>query len=225
MPNVPPDLIHRLRSHGQEHLLFGWDRLDDRQRADLVDQLAGIDFETVARLFSKPDEASIVPSADRLAPIPSETDQSIDATSTQFGHEALARGELAVLLVAGGQGTRLGFDKPKGMFPIGPVSNRTLFQIHADKVFALSRRYGRTVPFLIMTSPATHTDSEGYFREHGFFGLDESNVHFFQQGSMPAVDIATGRLLLEAPGRVFTSPNGHGGTLIALSAPEFSCPP
>ena len=217
MPNVPPDLIHRLRSHGQEHLLFGWNRLDDRQRADLADQLAGIDFDTIARLFSERNAASAVPSADRLAPIPCETDESIDATARQLGHEALARGELAALLVAGGQGTRLGFDNPKGMLPIGPVTNRTLFQIHADKVFALSRRYGRPVPYLVMTSPATHADTEGYFREHGFFGLGESNVYFFQQGSMPAVDIATGRILLESPGLVFTSPNGHGGTLTALS--------
>jgi UDP-N-acetylglucosamine/UDP-N-acetylgalactosamine diphosphorylase len=103
------------------------------------------------------------------------------------------------------------------MFPIGPVSNKTLFQIHADKVFALARRYGKPVPFLVMTSPATHADTEDYFAQNGFFGLGRENVLFFQQGTMPAVDIESGRLLLESLGALFTSPNGHGGTLTALT--------
>ena len=134
-----------------------------------------------------------------------------------LGGEALRRGEVAVLLVAGGQGSRLGFDKPKGMFPVGPVTGATLFQIHAEKVLAVSRRYGRPVPLLVMTSPATHTETEAFFHAHGFFGLARGDVYFFQQGTMPAVDLATGRILLEAPGRLFLSPNGHGGTLTALA--------
>jgi UDP-N-acetylglucosamine/UDP-N-acetylgalactosamine diphosphorylase len=129
----------------------------------------------------------------------------------------LRRGEVAVLLVAGGQGSRLGFDHPKGMYPIGPVSNHTLFQIHAEKVLATSRRYGKPVPFLIMTSPATDAETETFFEQHKYFGLPPSDVHFFCQGTMPALDLATGKLLMEAPGRLFTSPNGHGGTLTALA--------
>jgi len=217
MHDVPSDLLHRLRNHQQEHVLSGWDRLDARQRQGLVDQLARVDLDEIAALYAKREQAADVPTADRLKPIPTETAASVDAATVRLGHEALARGELAVLLVAGGQGTRLGFDKPKGAFPIGPVSNKTLFQVHADKVFALARRYGRPVPFLVMTSPATHADTEAYFAEQRFFGLGRENVSFFQQGTMPAVDIATGRLLLEAPGVLFSSPNGHGGTLTALS--------
>jgi len=191
--------------------------MDSGRRAALVNQIAAIDLDEIDRLYASRNEPIAVPSADRLAPVPTETAASIDAGTVRRGHEALARGELAVLLVAGGQGTRLGFDKPKGLFPIGPVSNKTLFDIHADKVFALGRRYGKSVPFLVMTSPATHADTEGYFAQNDFFGLDRDNVFFFQQGTMPAVDIASGRLLLEAPGVLFTSPNGHGGTLTALA--------
>ncbi|HMC66880.1 MAG TPA: UDPGP type 1 family protein, partial [Gemmataceae bacterium] len=131
--------------------------------------------------------------------------------------EALRRGQIAVLLVAGGQGSRLGFDHPKGMFPIGPVSNKSLFQIHAEKVLALRRRYAAPIPFLVMTSPATHAETEAFFREHRFFGLPSDDVHFFRQGTMPALDLATGKLLMEGPGRLFLSPNGHGGTLTALA--------
>lgn len=124
---------------------------------------------------------------------------------------------MAVLLVAGGQGSRLGFEHPKGMFPIGPVSNKTLFQIHAEKVLALQRRYGRLVPFLIMTSPATDAETRDFFRQQKYFGLAPDEVWFFCQGTMPALDMASGRLLMEAPGRLFLSPNGHGGTLTALA--------
>jgi UDP-N-acetylglucosamine/UDP-N-acetylgalactosamine diphosphorylase len=129
----------------------------------------------------------------------------------------LRRGEVAVLLVAGGQGSRLGSDQPKGMFPIGPVSNHSLFRIHAQKVLALRRRYASAVPFLVMTSPATDAETRRFFAEHDYFGLPAEEVWFFVQGTMPALSLATGRLLLEAPGRLFLSPDGHGGTLTALT--------
>lgn len=217
MHDVPPALVKRLQRHRQEHLLQGWDQLDSSRRAAFVDQLLAVDFEQIERLYASRNEPSALPSADRLKPIPMESAADVDAQTIRLGQESLARGELAVLLVAGGQGSRLGFDKPKGMFAIGPVSNKTLFQIHADKVYALARRYGRPVPYLVMTSPATHLDTTSYFEEENFFGLGRDNVYFFQQGTMPAVDIESGRLLLEAPGSLFTSPNGHGGTLTALT--------
>ncbi len=218
MPNeAPADLVQRLKSHGQEHVLFGWDALAPERRTALANQLAAIDLDEIARLYANRDKVEAVPSGDRLAPIPMVAADAISPETTRLGHEALARGELAVLLVAGGQGTRLGFDKPKGQFPIGPVSNKTLFQFHADKVFALARRYGKPVPFLVMTSPATHADTVSYFESERYFGLGEANVRFFQQGTMPAVDITTGRLLLDAPGTLFSSPNGHGGTLTAVA--------
>lgn len=154
---------------------------------------------------------------ERIAPLPVEEWAAIPAPSKQIGEQAITAGKLAVLLVAGGQGSRLGFDSPKGMYPIGPVSNATLFQIHAEKVWKLRQKSGGRVPFLIMTSHATHDETVAFFRRHLFFDLPESDVHFFQQGEMPAVDIETGRLLLETPGKLFLSPNGHGGTLTALA--------
>ena len=185
--------------------------------AALVDDLARIDLEEIERLFASREQPLAVPGADRLSPVSMESAADVDTGIARLGHEAIARGQVAALLVAGGQGSRLGFDKPKGMLPIGPVSNKTLFQIHAEKVFALGRRYGRPVPLLIMTSPATHADTTQYFEENRYFGLDPDDVFFFEQGTMPAVEIDTGKLLLEPPGVLFTSPNGHGGTLTALS--------
>ena len=128
----------------------------------------------------------------------------------------MRRGEVAALVVAGGQGTRLGFDKPKGLFPVGPAGE-SLFQLIAGQVADLSRRYGRPLPLLVMTSPATDAETRAFFAASRDFGLAPGQVRFFEQGTMPAVDLATGGLLLEAPGRLALSPNGHGGTLTALA--------
>ena len=121
------------------------------------------------------------------------------------------------MIVAGGLGTRLGFDGPKGTFPIGPVSAASLFQIHAEKVLALGRRYGRPLPLYVMTSPDNHEATVRFFAEHGHFGLD--HVRFFVQGQMPAVDRETGKVLLAEKGHVALSPDGHGGTLDASPRP------
>jgi UDP-N-acetylglucosamine/UDP-N-acetylgalactosamine diphosphorylase len=209
--------MERLHEYGQGHVLAAWDRLNDTERRGLLAQVRALDLAQLRQLYEKREHAVQVPSSDRIAPVPVI---GIDADVTEarrLGAESLRRGEVAVLLVAGGQGTRLGFDHPKGMFPIGPVSNKSLFQLHAEKVLATSRRYGKPVPFLVMTSPATDAVTKAFFTEHQYFGLPARDVQFFCQGAMPALDLATGKLLMEAPGRLFTSPNGHGGTLTALS--------
>ncbi len=217
MTEPPRELVEPLSHHGQQHLLYGWDGLSPARRDGLVAQLAKVDFPRLAALHADRDAPqAALPSRAAIAPIPVQP-RAVTPDVIARGEEALRRGEVAVLLVAGGQGSRLGSDKPKGMFPVGPVTDATLFRIHAEKVLAASRRYGRPVPLLVMTSPATHAETEAYFHAHGFFGLAPGDVYFFQQGTMPAVDLATGRLLLEAPGRLFLSPNGHGGTLTALA--------
>jgi UDP-N-acetylglucosamine/UDP-N-acetylgalactosamine diphosphorylase len=217
MINVPEELHQRLRQFGQEHVLAWWDTLDDTQRGQLLEQLAALDFEELQSLYARNDHPFTIPAAERIKPIPVIKAAEIRPETRHLGVEALRRGAVAVLLVAGGQGSRLGFEHPKGMFPIGPVSHKSLFQIHAEKVRALGYRYGQSLPFLIMTSPATDAETRTFFAEHGYFGLPANEVFFFMQGTMPALDLATGRLLLEAPGQLFTSPNGHGGTLLALA--------
>lgn len=218
MTHVPPDLHHRLKLHHQEHVLAGWDELPAAQRVSLIEQLAGIDLAELDALYRRKDEPhAVLPPREQIRPLTVEPRDAVTAAARSFGEQAIANGEVAVLLVAGGQGSRLGFDKPKGMFPVGPVSGASLFELHARKVLALQTRYNARVPFLVMTSPATHADTEAYFQAHAFFGLPRADVFFFQQGTMPAVDVASGRLLLEQPGQLFLSPNGHGGTLTALA--------
>src|SRR5207245_1363808 len=173
--------------------------------------------EQLGELYKGRDATFCLPAAERIEPVPVARLDVNDRGTRQRGEEALRHGEVAALVVAGGQGTRLGFDHPKGMYPIGPVSGKSVFQIHAEKVLALGRRYGKAVPFLVMTSPATDAETRTFFQGHGYFGLSADEVVFFCQGTLPALDQATGKLLLEAPGRLFVSPNGHGGTLLALA--------
>ena len=217
MSTVPENLRRQLRDHGQEHVLAGWDRLTDAERRDLVDQLEAIDHSELRRLHAQGAQPFALPSAERIEPVPVLRPDADDRAARQRGEEALRRGEVAALVVAGGQGSRLGSDLPKGMFPVGPVTDKSLFQVHAEKVHALGRRHGRPLPLLVMTSPATDAATRDFFATHGHFGLSPDEVFFFRQGTMPAVDLTTGRLLREAPGRLCLSPNGHGGTLTALA--------
>ena len=163
MLNVPDDLRQRLDQYGQQHVLADWDRLSDDERRGLLDQLHGLDLEQLRTLDAKRDHAFAVPSPESIHPVP-VIPMAADDQARQSGEEALRRGEVAVLLVAGGQGSRLGFEHPKGMFPIGPVSNKTLFQIHTEKVLALRQRYGKPLPFLVMTSPATDVETRHVLR-------------------------------------------------------------
>jgi UDP-N-acetylglucosamine/UDP-N-acetylgalactosamine diphosphorylase len=217
MHHVPDDLRERLRTHGQEHVLVGWDDLNAEERAHLAGQLQALDFDLLARLYARRSENYPVPAQHRIGPLPNVLPDAPDPDARRIGEKALANGEVAALVVAGGQGSRLGFDHPKGMYAVGPVSNKSLFQLHAEKVLARGRKYDVRIPFLVMTSHATHVETETFFQENEYFGLSPDDVYFFRQGTMPALDLASGKLIMERRGRLFTSPNGHGGTLTAMA--------
>src|SRR5207249_3472057 len=113
------------------HVLAWWDHLGGDERSKLVEQLRGINWPEVRGLFALRDQKSLLPEADRIAPLPRpQEDATARASHRRLGEEAIAAGQVAYLVVAGGQGSRLGFEHPKGMFPVGPVSGKSLFQIH-----------------------------------------------------------------------------------------------
>jgi UDP-N-acetylglucosamine/UDP-N-acetylgalactosamine diphosphorylase len=213
---MPADLRQVLAGHGQEHVLAFWDELDAEQRAVLEAEIRAIDFSLLERLIEEHVLTEPVgkPDLEELEPVAVERAPSAEALAA--GESALAGGEVGVVLVAGGQGTRLGFDGPKGTFGVGPVSNASLFQIHAEKVVALEQRFGRSVPLFIMTSPENHETTKAFFAQHDSFGL--GRVRFFVQGRLPALDRLSGRLLLAEKGRLALSPDGHGGVVRALAA-------
>jgi UDP-N-acetylglucosamine/UDP-N-acetylgalactosamine diphosphorylase len=219
---IPENLRLRLQRYGQEHLLDVVECLDEAERVSFLGELNRIDLAELAALHARRDHKDALPERHRVKPLPAPAlDAAQRETLKARGMQAFRRGEVAFLVVAGGQGTRLGFDYPKGMFPIGPVSKKPLFQVHAEKVLALRRRFGAAIVFLIMTSPATDAATREFFGQHQNFGLPEKDVWYFCQGTMPALDLATGRLLLEGPGRLCLSPNGHGGTVTGLADSGF----
>lgn len=139
----------------------------------------------------------------------------VGAQAVELGREVLSRGRLAVVVVAGGQGSRLGIAGPKGIVPVSPVKGKSLFQIHAEKILALQRRYGAPIPFFIMTSRDNDAETRSFFEGHAFFGLHRDDVFFFKQGMLPSLS-PEGRFLLDRRGGLFMNPDGHGGTLKAL---------
>ncbi len=216
MAEVPPDIRQKLERHGQSHLLLGVEQLSHSDREQFWQHLRELDFDFLKREHAKAGQENKLPPIEKIEPIPKPGRELESAETRRLGHEALERGEVAVVLVAGGRGSRLGFDHPKGMFPIAPISAKSLFQIHAEKILAHSRRHGGRMPLLIMTSDATHDETVEFFREHKNFGLPAEDVYFFRQGTMPVLAKERFHLLLASPGRLATSPNGHGGTLPAL---------
>lgn len=220
------ELCGTLARHEQSHVLAHWDSLDAAGRERLHSQLGRLAPQLgslIGAYRSALPSASNAPAKPRMEPVeaialPQDGSGADHAeTARKRGEAILAEGRLGVFLVAGGQGTRLGFPHPKGCYPVGPISDRTLFEIQAQKIRGLARRTGCVVPWYIMTSDATDAETRQAFEDHDYFGLDPADVQIFQQDMVPAFDFE-GRLILERPDRVFESPNGHGGSLTALES-------
>ncbi len=217
------ELISACRAAGQGQVFAFWDTLSPQAREELAAQAAEVDLAEIERLnrtlVFKAGGGGV--NLDGLAPAPYERlpqnggDPATWANAKAAGEAALRAGRVAAFTVAGGQGTRLGYDGPKGPFPVTPLKKKPLFRVFAEKIKAAGLRYGRALHWFIMTSHANHDQTEAFFEEHRYFGLDKSRVHFFRQGRMPAVDFS-GKILLETPGSLALSPDGHGGSLRAL---------
>lgn len=216
-------LIAAFQQAGQGHVFAHFHELDVAEQAVLLEDAGEVDLAEVAELNRTLVQANAAAGVDLadLAPAPYEAlpknggDAADWAEAKAAGEEALRAGRVAAFVVAGGQGTRLGYDGPKGTYPVTPVLKKPLFQVFADKLRAAGVRYGRPLHWFIMTSHINHAATEAFFRENGFFGLAETHVHFFRQGRMPAVGF-DGKILLEEKHRIAMSPDGHGGSLRAL---------
>lgn len=212
-----------LKAHGQEHLLAYYDELDEARRRELLDQVREIDFDRIDELI----QTHVLQAPQTTIPrdirppqiwpaIPADAQRRREYDEARQAGERLIRdGKVAAFVVAGGQGTRLGISGPKGALDVTPVRGKSLFQVFAEQLLATERRFGRAVPWYIMTSPLNDRQTREFFAEHGFFGLSRENVMFFPQGTMPAIGF-DGRLLLASKHSLALSPDGHGGSLTAL---------
>lgn len=223
MTSAQSSLLASFTQAGQAHVFAFLHSLSPVARDKLFAQAAEIDLAEIDRLNRTLVSASTPQTLnlDGLAPAPYEPlpqnggDPSAWAHAKTLGEAALRAGRVAAFVVAGGQGTRLGYDGPKGTFPVTPVLKKTLFHVFAEKLLAAGHRYGKPLHWFIMTSHANHEATVAHFIENHHFGLASNHVHFFRQGRMPAVD-QQGKILLEAPDTIAMSPDGHGGSLRAL---------
>jgi len=211
-----------LAAHGQDHLLRFYNELAEPVQKALREQLAGIDFAQVdayveqyvrQRPSVELPEAILPPEIVPAHPA-GELAEECDRARKR-GDELLSAGKVGCFVVAGGQGTRLGYDGPKGCFEVTPVTHKPLFQVFAEQILAAGRRAKTPVPWYVMTSAANDVDTRAFFRRHNFFGLNPKDVFFLTQAMTPAIG-HDGKLLLASKGVVAMSPNGHGGSLPAL---------
>ena len=217
------DIEKMLKKHGQSHLLGFWDELDTDQKSSLLAQIQQLELEKIDEWVDKfvknPDFIAInkdlIP-APSYEPYPADSKNQRKYTeAVKTGTELISRGKIAAFVVAGGQGTRLGFDGPKGDFPISPVKNKTLFQIFAETISTVSARYQTTCPWYIMTSPLNYTETVDIFRSNDYYDLGKENVFIFQQGTLPNFS-RDGKILLADKDTIACSPDGHGGSIKAL---------
>jgi UDP-N-acetylglucosamine/UDP-N-acetylgalactosamine diphosphorylase len=217
------DLAARLNAIGQPQVFRFWQELTPDEQADFAKQLESLDWKLIDHLVktvvTHPEKFEL---KGDVQPAPYYENKPADPAKQKKLRDAFARGEqliregkIAAFVVAGGQGTRLGWEGPKGTFPSTPVEKKPLFQCFAEYLLALGNRYGKPIPFYIMTSPQNDGPTREFWEKHNYFGMDRKNVMFFPQDQMPAIGF-DGKVLLERKDSLALSPNGHGGSLMAL---------
>jgi UDP-N-acetylglucosamine/UDP-N-acetylgalactosamine diphosphorylase len=216
-------ILIQFREAGQEHVFRFWEKLKSMERQKLLDQAEEIDLGLLCQLKKLIDEketavhykpGTLRPFA--VTPLPQIKEQFLERQNAILqGERLLSSGKVGAILVAGGQGTRLGFSGPKGAYPVGPISNRTLFQYHIEKIMALENRHACMIPIYIMTSKGNFNQTVQFFDKNQFFRRDRNSFIFFKQRELPAFD-RDGRILLDQKWSISTAPDGHGGLIHAL---------
>ena len=206
------DAENLLKKYGQEHVLRFYDELDENGQRSLLKQVEEIDFEMLGAIGAKQQKKG------KISPLGAVEIDEINERKEEFveeGLKAIREGKVGAILLAGGMGTRLGFDQPKGTFDIGKTRHLYIFECLINNLLEVCDMAGCFVPLYIMTSEKNHEATYEFFEEHNYFGYPAEDVHFFMQDMAPAVDY-NGKLLLEEKGRLATSPNGNGGWFSSL---------
>lgn len=210
-------LRDRLASFGQSHLLYGIDDLDESTRSAYLDALGRLDLPYLNQLFRTSDTSPTL--GGTISPAPSVSAQSFSdaeaAALTGRGCALIRDGAVAVVTMAGGQGTRLGYAGPKGCFDVG--IGISLFGLLAARIRKLEVETGGVIPWYLMTSAENEQQTIAFFKGNAFFGLSEQQVFFFRQAVLPLMD-TNGRILLADRGRIAEGPDGNGGVFAALHA-------
>lgn len=216
-------LLEEAKAAGQEHIFMFWDELQDEERKKLLADAEMLNFEQIKKLveenvisytpFKLPQKIETPP----ILPADPDSSEREEEYKKAFelGEQLLYEGKVCAFTVAGGVGTRLGFDGPKGTFPISPLKGKTLFQIFAETIQHCRKRYNPQLRWYIMTSKQNNEATIEFFKKHDYFQIPEDQIIFFTQGMLPAFS-KEGKILLEKKYAIAFSPDGHGGALNAL---------
>ncbi|MCR4644918.1 MAG: UDPGP type 1 family protein [Oscillospiraceae bacterium] len=209
----------KLEQLGQTHLLRWYDELSDTEQEQLLAQIDELDPELLQIFKNRGSDQT----RGKLEPLGALTIDDINESRERFeaaGLEAIREGKIGAVLLAGGMGTRLGFDKPKGMYNLGETRPLYIFECLINNLLEVVDKAGTYVPLFIMTSEKNDEDTREFLEENKFFGYNPEYVHFFMQQMAPAVD-PDGKILLEEKGRIATSPNGNGGWFKSMMQAGF----
>ncbi|MDE5558165.1 MAG: UDPGP type 1 family protein [Ruminococcus sp.] len=209
-----------LKKYGQEHILAYYDELDNTEKQKLLSQIEVIDFSVLENL-NKENNCSL--KRGKFSPLGAVTIGDIEKNREKYhsvGADAIKNGKVATVLLAGGQGTRLGFEKPKGMFDIGVTKELYIFECLINNLLKVVDDTGAYVPLYIMTSEKNHNDTVNFFEEKNFFGYDRNYVKFFIQDMAPSVDL-NGKIYMESKSDISISPNGNGGWFSSIVRAGF----
>ena len=205
------EAMEKLKKYGQEHVLKYYAELPDEQRNTLIEQIDRTDFTVIGQAAETGKRGTI-------APIKAMTIPEIDMGRERFeriGMEAVKAGKLGAVLLAGGMGTRLGSDAPKGMYDIGISKPVYIFQRLIENLMKVVEKAGNYIQLFVMTSEKNHDATVGFFKEHDYFGYDKDYIAFFKQDMAPAADF-DGKVYMEAKDSIATLPNGNGGWFLSM---------
>lgn len=206
--------LEKLKTYGQEHVLKYYDSLSDTEKRSLLEQIDSTDFSVISCLERKNELGK----KGIISPLPAMQTAEIDAKKDEYhqiGLEAVKTGKVGAVLLAGGMGTRLGSDDPKGMYNIGITKDVFIFQRLIENLMEVVKEAGAWIPLYVMTSDKNHAATTSFLQEKKYFGYDPGHVFFFQQEMAPATDYQ-GKVLLEEPYKMSTSPNGNGGWFVSM---------
>lgn len=207
-----------LEKFNQEHLFKFYDELDDIQKDFLCRQICRINFSQIFNLYEASKKDEVIP-CNLIEPLPYFDKSSISnqdkTTYINIGENCIKNSEFAVVTMAGGQGTRLGYKGPKGTFELDIVPKKSLFEILCDNLKTANKKYNVTIPWYIMTSIYNDDDTKNFFKEHNYFGYPENYVFFFKQSQLPLIDINS-NLILEETYKIKEASNGNGDVFEAL---------
>ncbi|KAJ0980834.1 hypothetical protein J5N97_009089 [Dioscorea zingiberensis] len=235
MASPPQALLEKLKNYGQEHVFALWDELSENERHLLVEDIESLDLPRIDRIIKCSLESQGLPvpafetvAEDKVSRVEDRTPDEKERLWKK-GLKAISEGKLAVVLLSGGQGTRLGSSDPKGCFDIGLPSEKSLFQLQAERILCIQRLASQStedssgvmpIHWYIMTSPFTDEATRNYFESHKYFGLEINQVTFFQQGTLPCVS-KDGKFIMETPHKVAKAPDGNGGLYSALKSSKL----